>query len=188
LADQEETEATTAETDAAPPEKLESLAPLLERLRARLGEHLLATSDYRGDLCATIAREATTETFTWLRDEENFDMLADLTAVDYLGREPRFEMVYHLVSIETSSRIRIKIPLTQADAKVPTLCELWQGANWLEREAYDMYGIDFTGHPDLTRIYLYEEFEGHPLRKDYPKEKRQPLIGPGAIVRTGEGG
>jgi NADH/F420H2 dehydrogenase subunit C len=149
LADQEETEATTAETDAAPPEKLESLAPLLERLRARL---------------------------------------ADLTAVDYLGREPRFEMVYHLVSIETSSRIRIKIPLTQADAKVPTLCELWQGANWLEREAYDMYGIDFTGHPDLTRIYLYEEFEGHPLRKDYPKEKRQPLIGPGAIVRTGEGG
>jgi NADH-quinone oxidoreductase subunit C len=187
VADQEETETKTEDSETAQPEKLEPLAPVLERLRERLGDHLIATSDYRGDLCATIAREATIETFQWLRDEEHFDMLADLTAVDYLGREPRFEMVYHLVSVETSNRLRIKIPVAQADAKVPTLCELWQGANWLEREAYDMYGIEFTGHPDMTRIYLYEEFEGHPLRKDYPKEKRQPLIGPGAIVRTGEG-
>lgn len=187
MADQEETKATKDEPETPTPEALESLDPLLERLRERLGDQLLSTSDYRGDLTGTIVREAVVDTFTWLRDEEGFDMMADLTAVDYLGREPRFEMVYHLVSIETSNRIRIKVPLTQADAKIPTLSELWQGANWLEREAYDMYGIQFTGHPDLSRIYLYEEFEGHPLRKDYPKEKRQPLIGPGAIARTGEG-
>ena len=188
MADQRETEATPETADAPPTEAPEPLAPVLERLRERVGDQLLATSDYRGDLCATIAREVVIDTFTWLRDDESFDMLADLTAVDYLGREPRFEMVYHLVSIDTSSRIRIKVPLSQEDVKIPTLCELWEGANWLEREAYDMYGIDFTGHPDLTRIYLYEEFEGHPLRKDYPKEKRQPLIGPGAIVRNEEVG
>ena len=187
MADQEETEATPDEGETQQAEELEPLPPVLEELRGRIGEQLLATSDYRGDLSATIVREAAIETFTWLRDEKQFDMLADLTAVDYLGREPRFEMVYHLVSIETSNRIRIKVPLSQDDLKTPTLCELWAGANWLEREAYDMYGIDFTGHPDPTRIYLYEEFEGHPLRKDYPKEKRQPLIGPGAIVRTEEG-
>jgi NADH:ubiquinone oxidoreductase subunit C len=105
LADQEETEATSDTADAPPTEAPEPLAPVLERLRERVGDQLLATSDYRGDLCASIAREAVIDTFTWLRDDEGFDMLADLTAVDYLGREPRFEMVYHLVSIDTSSRM-----------------------------------------------------------------------------------
>ena len=100
-----------------------------------------------------------------------------------LGRKPRFEVVYHLYSLAKNHRVRIKVPLEESDAKLPSVVSLWSGANWLERETYDMYGIRFDGHPDLKRIYLYEEFEGHPLRKDYPKEKRQPLIGPGAVHR-----
>ena len=75
------------------------------------------------------------------------------------------------------------MPLEEDDLVVPSLVPLWSGANWLEREAFDMYGVRFEGHPQLKRIYLYEQFEGHPLRKDYPKEKRQPLIGPGAVHR-----
>jgi NADH-quinone oxidoreductase subunit C len=82
--------------------------------------------------------------------------------------------------------VRIKVPLEEGDPKLPSVVSLWSGANWLEREAWDMYGIKFDGHPDLKRIYLYEEFEGHPLRKDYPKEKRQPLIGPGAVHKIPE--
>ena len=109
-------------------------------------------------------------------DRENaFDLLVDVTAVDYLGRRPRFEVVYHLYSLEKNHRIRIKVPLEEDDVTIPSVVDVWSGANWLEREAWDLYGIKFDGHPELKRIYLYEEFEGHPLRKDYPKEKRQPL-------------
>jgi NADH-quinone oxidoreductase subunit C len=80
--------------------------------------------------------------------------------------------------VAKNHRFRLKVPLEEGDTKLPSLVSLWPGANWLERETWDMYGITFEGHPNLRRIYLYEEFEGHPLRKDYPKEKRQPLVGP----------
>ena len=105
-----------------------------------------------------------------------FDMLTDLTAVDYLmqGREPRFEVVYHLYSTIKRHRLRLKVPV-EVDSGVPSLTGLWKSANWMEREVWDMYGIAFEGHPDLRRILLYEEFEGFPLRKDYPMAKRQPL-------------
>jgi NADH-quinone oxidoreductase subunit C len=105
-------------------------------------------------------------------------MLVDLTAVDYLGEKPRFELVYHLLSLEHNHRVRIKARVDEASPEIDTTVPLWAAANWMEREVWDMYGIRFRGHPDLRRILLYEEFEGHPLRKDYPKEKRQPLIGP----------
>lgn len=156
--------------------------PLLKRLAEKLGEAVVSTHAFRGDRTAIVDRGALVEVCTWLRDdpENRFDMLMDLTAVDYLGRKPRFEVVYHLYSVETNERIRIKVPLEEDDPKVASLVPVWPGANWLEREAWDLYGIQFDGHPELTRIYLYEEFEGHPLRKDYPKQKRQPLIGPGA--------
>jgi NADH-quinone oxidoreductase subunit C len=110
-------------------------------------------------------------------------MLADLTAVDYLrypGREdgPRFEVVYHLYSLRHNHRLRVKVRLDEDDAVVPTATSLWPIANWLEREVWDMFGIRFDGHPDLRRLLMYEEFVGHPLRKDYPIDRRQPLIGP----------
>lgn len=90
----------------------------------------------------------------------------------------RFAVVYHLYSSRLKHRLRLVVPLAEDDASVDSLTPLWPGANWLEREAWDMFGVDFIGHPDLRRILMYEEFDGHPLRKDYPVSKRQPLIGP----------
>ena len=90
----------------------------------------------------------------------------------------RFEVVYHFYSSQHNHRIRIKIPLSAEAATVASLTELWRAANWFEREVWDMFGVRFEGHPNLTRILMYEEFTGHPLRTDYPVNKRQPLIGP----------
>jgi len=90
----------------------------------------------------------------------------------------RFVVVYHLFSMPLKHRLRLEVPLDEADAEVDSVTCLWAGANWLEREVWDMFGIRFRGHPNLKRILMYEEFVGHPLRKDYPVNKRQPLIGP----------
>ena len=90
----------------------------------------------------------------------------------------RFEVVYHLYSLSNNHRLRVKVPLTADEPSVPSLTGLWKSANWFEREVWDMFGVRFTGHPNLTRILMYEPFEGHPLRRDYPVNKRQPLIGP----------
>jgi len=156
--------------------------PLVTRLRAGVGDSVLASHALRGDATAIVPREKLLAVCRFLCDdaELRFDMLVDVTAVDYLGRLPRFEVVYHLYSVPLNHRIRIKVALEEGDARLPSLIPIWAGANWLERETWDLYGIHFEGHPNLRRIYLYEEFQGHPLRKDYPKAKRQPLIGPGA--------
>ncbi len=90
----------------------------------------------------------------------------------------RFTVVYHFFSTAHKHRLRLVVPVEESAAEVDSLTDLWPGANWLEREVWDMFGIAFRGHPDLKRILMYEEFEGHPLRKDYPVKKRQPLIGP----------
>jgi NADH-quinone oxidoreductase subunit C len=90
----------------------------------------------------------------------------------------RFAVVYHFFSLPHKHRLRVEVPVDEENPEVDSLTSLWGGANWLEREVWDMYGIRFNGHPNLKRILMYEEFEGHPLRKDYPVKKRQPLIGP----------
>ena len=92
--------------------------------------------------------------------------------------ESRFVVVYHFFSLEYKHRLRLVVPVQEAEAELDSITSLWAGANWLEREVWDMFGIRFQGHPDLKRILMYEEFEGHPLRKDYPVNKRQPLIRP----------
>ena len=92
--------------------------------------------------------------------------------------EARFVVVYHFYSLKYRHRLRLLVPVEEAEAELDSLTSLWAGADWLEREVWDMFGIRFQGHPDLKRILMYEEFEGHPLRKDYPVNKRQPLIGP----------
>jgi NADH-quinone oxidoreductase subunit C len=92
--------------------------------------------------------------------------------------QSRFAVVYHFYSLAHKHRLRLVVPVQESDAEVDSLTSLWPGANWLEREVWDMFGIAFRGHPDLKRILMYEGFEGHPLRKDYPVKKRQPLIGP----------
>jgi NADH-quinone oxidoreductase subunit C len=115
---------------------------------------------------------------TFLRDgpATKMEMFIDLTVVDRFSSEPRFDVVLHLYSVSLKHRVRLYAGAPEEDPSVDTLVPVWAGANWFEREAYDLYGVRFKGHPDLRRILMYPEFVGHPLRKDYPKEKRQPLV------------
>ena len=160
-------------------------AAILDRLRTRFGAAVVETHAHRGDHTAVVERAAIVDVLRLCRDEPDlaFDMLTDLTAVDFLkfpGREdgPRFEVVYHLYSLRHYHRVRLKVRVDEDDAVVPTAVEVWPIANWLEREVWDMFGVRFEGHPDPRRLLMYEEFVGHPLRKDYPINRRQPLIGP----------
>ena len=160
-------------------------AAILDALRARLGDAVLETHDHRGDHTAVVDRGRVREALAFCRDSVplGFDVLMDLTAVDYSrfpGREdgPRFEVVYHLYSIAHNHRVRLKVRVDEDDPVVATAVPLWPIADWFEREVWDMFGIRFDGHPDLRRLLMYEEFVGHPLRKDYPINRRQPLIGP----------
>lgn len=148
-------------------------------LRARLGSKILDSHAFRGDDTIVIAREGLREILRLLKEDPRLDLsfLTDITAVDYLGKKtPRFEAVYHLYSLKAKHRLRVKVPVPEEDPVVDSLVPLWKGANWLEREVWDMFGIRFRGHPDLRRVLLYEEFQGHPLRKDYPVNQRQPLV------------
>ncbi len=155
-------------------------SPVLARLLEGLPDAVRDTHARLGDATAQVDPGRILDVLRFLRDDPDleFDMLMDVTAVDYLGQEPRFELVYHLYASTKHHRVRIKARVSEADAEIDSAVSLWPSANWLEREVYDMYGIRFRDHPDLRRLLLYDEFEGHPLRKDYPKEKRQPLVGP----------
>ena len=151
---------------------------LLDAVCERFEGDVLDTGDHRGDASVTVSPERIAEVARFVRDDPRlaFDMPLDVTAVDYIGQRPRFEVVYHLYSTRHHHRLRLKARIPEENPTIPSVVPVWVGANWHERETYDMYGIRFAGHPDLRRIYLYDEFQGHPLRKDYPKEKRQPLI------------
>jgi len=158
---------------------------ILAELQRRFGDAIVEIHDHRDDHTVVVARDALLAVLAHCRDDAAlaFDVLMDLTAVDYLkfpGREdgPRFEVVYHLYSLTHNHRLRLKVRVDEDDASVPSVVALWPIANWLEREAWDMFGVRFEGHPDLRRLLMYEEFVGHPLRKDYPISRRQPLIGP----------
>jgi len=160
---------------------------LLEKLQGKFAADIIETHAFRGDETAVVRPAALKAVAKFLKDspEMDFNFLMDLTAVDYLffagGRvqkECRFEMVYHFFSLKHNHRIRIKVPVDEKNPEVDTLSDLWPGADWYEREVWDMFGIKFRGHPNLKRILMYEEFQGHALRKDYPFNKRQPLIGP----------
>jgi NADH-quinone oxidoreductase subunit C len=156
---------------------------ILAALQERFGRALVETHAQHGDRTAVIDRAALPDVLRHCRDALAFEVLTDLTAVDYLrfpGREdgPRFEVVYHLYSLADNHRLRLKVRVDEDDAVVPTAVGLWPIADWLEREVWDMFGVRFDGHPDLRRLLMYEEFSGHPLRKDYPISRRQPLIGP----------
>ena len=153
------------------------------RVKEKFGEAVITTHDFRGDETAVVKREALLDVIRFLKNdpETDFNVLMDLSAVDRLtlGEPgPRFEVVYHLYSLSKNHRLRIKVPVDEKDPTVPTLCGVWPAANWYEREVWDMFGIRFPGHLHLKRILMYEEFAGHPLRKDYPVNQRQPLIGP----------
>jgi NADH-quinone oxidoreductase subunit C len=153
---------------------------VLDRLKAVLGDRILATSNFRGDEEAVVAPADWLAAAHLLRDDTACAMnhFIDLTAVDYPEREPelpRFDVLLFLRSLGKKHRVRLKTRVRDGE-ELDSLSSVWQGANWTEREAWDMFGIRFRGHPDLRRILLYEEFVGYPLRKDYPINKTQPLV------------
>jgi len=154
----------------------------LRKLKENFSDSILESHSFRGDDTVLIRPEDLIPVATFLKQNPDLDynFLMDLTAVDYLkmGKKPRFEVVYHLFSLSKKTRVRVKVPADAVNPEVDSLVSLWPGANWFEREVWDMFGIKFRGHPNLKRILMYEQFEGHPLRKDYPIHKRQPLIGP----------
>ncbi len=154
---------------------------LIEKVKAQFGDGVLDEHNFRGDQTVTVKRDIGLDFFKFLRDDPDLDFkfLIDLTAVDYLKKKSdRFEVVYHFYSVDKNHRFRIKIAVDEKDCFVDSITPLWKAANWFEREVWDLYGIKFRNHPNLRRILMYEGFKGHPLRKDYPINKRQPLIGP----------
>jgi NADH-quinone oxidoreductase subunit C len=152
---------------------------ILDRLtdQFRVGE-ILETGSQHGNEWARIRPDAWATVARFLRDDPvtQLDTFVDLTCVDRFGREPRFDVVLHLRSLGKKHRVRLYGGVPEEDPTIETLVPVWVGVDWFEREAFDLYGVRFMGHPDLRRILMYPEFVGHPLRKDYPKEKRQPLI------------
>ncbi len=166
---------------AAPPAGVSG--PAVRVLRENLGDQVLKVEEFRGDLAITVARQAWVEAGQLLRDhpELDFKLFLDLCGVDYLDkddRDQRFEVVLHLYSVSKKHHVRLKTPVPESDAKVDTLTGQFKGANWFEREAWDLYGIVFAGHPRLERLLTHDEFVGHPMRKDYPTARRHVLKSP----------
>src|SRR5512138_451621 len=128
-----------------------------------------------GDDCVFVRRERIADVCRALKQDHGFDMAPYITAVDYLGQTPRFEVVYNLYATRANVRVRLRVKLAEGE-ELPSVTAVWRGANWFERYCFDMYGIRVTGHPDLRRLLMYDEFEGNPLRKDYPLRGRQPLV------------
>jgi NADH-quinone oxidoreductase subunit C len=165
---------------------------VLDGLRTMHSHAVDHTESQHGDEIAWIKRDHLVAVATWLKTDPTmlFDAPVFVTCIDRLDWKPvgvpvaehwtedrpRFEVAYQLRSQTHRYRVRLKIAVPEHDPRCPSLAGLWPAFDWQERETFDMYGIRFDGHPDLRRIYMYEEFVGYPLRKDYPKEKRQPLV------------
>jgi NADH-quinone oxidoreductase subunit C len=158
------------EKDPVAPEWVEAADdPVAAALTRDFAAAILSARSFAGDLTMAVARDAVADVARALKDEHGFTYLVDVCGADYPKREPRFDVVYHLYSFEANRRVRLKVTTDEA-TPVPTVSGVWRAAGWPEREAYDMYGIRFEGHPDMTRILLWEGFNGYPLRKDFPVE------------------
>ncbi len=151
-------------------------SPIFGRVAEHLAAAAIAISERHGVLVLTLARDGLTDIVRQLKADFGFDLFLDVTAVDWPGRQPRFELVYHFYSTGHRVRARLKTWVTGEHPAVDSLVALYASAGFMERECHDMYGIVFHGNPDLRPILLYEGFVGHPLRKDYPKEQEQPLV------------
>lgn len=176
---------------------------VLDTLQTRFGNAIVQVHSDCGDDTAIVEPKRLAEIARFLKEEPEmaFDMPVDVTAVDYLdyqGPKPcptRFEVVYHLRSLTHKKRIRLKVRLDEGEPRIESLYSVWRGVGWFERETWDMFGIHFENHPDLRRILLYPEFQGHPLRKDYPVRGHQPTMAmpalksdavPGPLTSGGE--
>ncbi len=151
---------------------------VIDALIARFPDYVHGpTEGVGGDACVFINKENIEPVCRFLKTDSQmqFNIAPYITAVDYLGMDPRFEVVYNLSSTIQRHRIRLRVKVPESDCRLPTITSVWRGADWFERYCFDMYGIHFDKHPDMRRLFMYEEFEGHPLRKDYPLRGRQPL-------------
>ncbi len=156
-----------------------SLEQVLEHINATFSSLILAANIDRNHVVVNLDKGQVLAFFTALKDDKKLQInaLMSVTGVDWMdNRDDRYEVVYHVLSMSTLARIRVKAALPEHKPEVSSLTSLWHSANFMEREAWDMLGIVFTGHPDLRRILMYDEFKGHPLRKDYPLQGKQPRV------------
>ncbi len=167
---------------------------LKERVKDILGDDLLVMAEFRGDLCIEVPSKRLTQVLARLKEEGGFDFLSDIIGIDNIdlyvkkakkGKKeadekedvvdigpppPRFEVIYLLLSLSTNERLQVKVSVPEDNLELPSITSIWRAANWPEREVYDMFGIRFKGHPNLRRLLMWDEFQDHPLRKDYPLE------------------
>jgi NADH-quinone oxidoreductase subunit C len=137
-------------------------------LREKFPAEVLEVVTFRGEWTVTVEPDRILEVLGFLRDQWNYKMCHDVTSVDLYPKEPRFMVVYHLLNLDRATRIRVKAPVSGEHPEIASAVPLWKGANFMEREVYDLMGIRFKGHPDLRRILMADDWEGHPMRKDYP--------------------
>ena len=156
-------------------ERHEVAGPIADTFREKLPEEVIGMRECRGDLSITVRRDNIKHVLGTLKNDQAFDfkMLLDVTAVDHLDQRPeRYDVVYHMVSLSNKHRLRLKVPVPGDDPAIDSAVDIWKGADWSERETYDMFGIRFDGHPDLRRLLTHSQFEGHPLRRDFPPGQR----------------
>jgi NADH-quinone oxidoreductase subunit C len=143
------------------------------KLKEKFASSVIDVKEFRGEVTVTVRKEDVIEICKFLKENLQYNLLTDVTAVDYFGKDPRFMVVYNLYSIPNKDRLRLKAPVEESDTTIDSVVPVWTTANWLEREVYDLFGVTFRNHPDLRRILMTDDWIGHPLRKDYP------LQGPG---------
>jgi NADH-quinone oxidoreductase subunit C len=150
---------------------------ILKILKERFAKSILEVAEFGGESTIIVRKEDIVPICQFLRDdpELSFNFLSDLCAVDWLERKPRFDVAYNLYSIEKNHRVRLKVKVDDGEA-IPSVTPIWSTANWHEREVFDMFGIKFEGHPDLRRILMPEDWEGHPLRKNFPLTKEEVMF------------
>ena len=152
------------------------MTDIIQALQARFSHAIRETTEFRGETTLLVDAAAIVDICRVLKEEYGFNYCVDICGADRFTEEERFEVIYNLTNLEKRLRIRLKVRIGEENPVVPSVTSVWRAANWHERETYDMYGIRFEGHPDLRRMYMPEDFEYYPLRKDFP------LIGvPGSI-------
>ena len=153
---------------------------VLDKVLRKFPDDIIDSHNRLGNETVVIKKEALLKVCDFIKENRQLkmDMLVDLTCVDYPEEAERFMMVYHFYSTENKYRLRIKAPVEEEEPYIDSLTGMWLNADWPEREVYDMFGVKFNDHPNLKRLFMYDTFEGHPLRKDYAITKRQPIVGP----------
>ena len=151
---------------------------VVSKIKGSFSNAVVDVVEHRGETTVIVKKEDIVALCSFLK-EQGFNFLTDLTAVDLFGKTPRFMMVYQLQNLSSAERLRLKCPVEEGDARIETVSGVWSTANWLEREVYDLFGITFDNHPNMRRILMPDDWEGHPLRKDYPVQgpDREPYQG-----------